>query len=54
MKSLAFQQVDVFTFVPFKGNLVALVLDGNDLSGETSADRKSDYALKLPSVRGQL
>ena len=28
MKSLAFQQVDVFTVVPFKGNPVAVVLDG--------------------------
>jgi PhzF family phenazine biosynthesis protein len=34
MKSLAFQQVDVFTAIPFKGNPVAVVLDGDDLSGE--------------------
>jgi PhzF family phenazine biosynthesis protein len=29
---LPFQQVDVFTSVPFKGNPVAVVLDGNGLS----------------------
>ena len=34
MNSLAFQQVDVFTAVPFKGNPVAIVLDGDPLSGE--------------------
>src|SRR6202007_2480969 len=34
MKSLAFQQVDVFTAVPFKGNPVAVILDGDALSGE--------------------
>jgi len=34
MKSLAFQQVDVFTAVPFKGNPVAVVLDADDLSSE--------------------
>jgi PhzF family phenazine biosynthesis protein len=34
MKSLAFQQVDVFTAVPFKGNPVAVVLDGDTLSSE--------------------
>jgi hypothetical protein len=28
------QQVDVFTAVPFKGNLVAVVLDADDLSSE--------------------
>jgi PhzF family phenazine biosynthesis protein len=38
MKTLAFQQVDVFTAVPFKGNPVAVVLDGNALS---SADMQS-------------
>jgi hypothetical protein len=32
MKTLAFQQVDVFTAVPFKGNPVAVVLDGDALS----------------------
>jgi len=32
MKSFAFQQVDVFTAVPFKGNPVAVVLDADDLS----------------------
>jgi PhzF family phenazine biosynthesis protein len=32
MNSLAFQQVDVFTAVPFKGNPVAVVLDGDALS----------------------
>ena len=31
MKRIAFQQVDVFTAVPFKGNPVAVVLDGNGL-----------------------
>jgi PhzF family phenazine biosynthesis protein len=34
MKALAFQQVDVFTAVPFKGNPVAVVLDADALSGE--------------------
>jgi PhzF family phenazine biosynthesis protein len=34
MKALSFQQVDVFTAVPFKGNPVAVVLDGDALSGE--------------------
>jgi PhzF family phenazine biosynthesis protein len=32
MKTLAFQQVDVFTAVPFRGNPVAVVLDGDVLS----------------------
>jgi PhzF family phenazine biosynthesis protein len=32
MTKLAFQQVDVFTSVPFKGNPVAVVLDGDALS----------------------
>jgi PhzF family phenazine biosynthesis protein len=32
MNTLAFQQVDVFTAVPFKGNPVAVVLDGDKLS----------------------
>lgn len=31
MKTRAFQQVDVFTGVPFKGNPVAVVLDGDGL-----------------------
>lgn len=34
MTRLAFQQVDVFTKVPFKGNPVAVVLDGDALSAE--------------------
>ena len=34
MKVLAFERVDVFTAVPFKGNPVAVVLDGDDLSAE--------------------
>jgi len=34
MKRLAFQQVDVFTAVPFKGNPVAVVLDADALSAE--------------------
>jgi PhzF family phenazine biosynthesis protein len=34
MEALAFQQVDVFTRVPFKGNPVAVALDGDALSGE--------------------
>lgn len=29
-----FQQVDVFTGIPFKGNPVAVVFDGNDLLSE--------------------
>src|SRR5439155_16263357 len=32
MSTLAFQQVDVFTDVPFKGSPVAVVLDGDELS----------------------
>ena len=32
MNTLAFQQVDVFTAVPFKGNPVAVVLDGDAVS----------------------
>jgi len=32
MKSLSFQQVDVFTAIPVKGNPVAVVLDGDTLS----------------------
>ncbi|MCP3029499.1 PhzF family phenazine biosynthesis protein [Halobacillus sp. A5] len=32
--SVPFQQVDVFTAVPFQGNPVAVVLDGNNLSSE--------------------
>src|SRR5262245_4163324 len=38
MKTLAFQQVDVFTTVPFKGNPVAVVLDGDRVS---AADMQS-------------
>jgi len=34
MKTFAFQQVDVFTQVPFKGNPVAVVLDGDVVSSE--------------------
>lgn len=34
MKTLAFQQVDVFTAVPFKGNPVAVVLDGDAVSSQ--------------------
>jgi PhzF family phenazine biosynthesis protein len=34
MTTLPFQQVDVFTTVPFKGNPVAVVLDGDALSIE--------------------
>lgn len=32
MRTLAFQQVDVFTAIPFKGNPVAVVLDGDQVS----------------------
>jgi PhzF family phenazine biosynthesis protein len=32
MTTLAFQQVDVFTAVPFKGNPVAVILDGDRLA----------------------
>jgi PhzF family phenazine biosynthesis protein len=32
MRRISFQQVDVFTSVPFKGNPVAVVLDGQGLS----------------------
>lgn len=31
---IPFQQVDVFTKIPFKGNPVAVILDGNNLSTE--------------------
>ena len=34
MKRLAFQQVDVFTTVPFRGNPVAVVLDGDAMSND--------------------
>lgn len=34
MKTLRFKQVDVFTTVPFLGNPVAVVLEGDGLSGE--------------------
>src|SRR5262245_20488470 len=34
MRRLPFQQVDVFTAVPFKGNPVAVVLEGDHLSTE--------------------
>src|SRR5947208_9326249 len=34
MKTLPFQQVDVFTAVPFKGNPVAVVLDGDAVASE--------------------
>ena len=34
MRRLAFQQVDVFTTVPFKGNPVAIVLDGDQVPQE--------------------
>ena len=34
MKALASQQVDVFTAVPFKGNPVAVILDGAAMSSE--------------------
>jgi PhzF family phenazine biosynthesis protein len=34
MKRLAFQQVDVFTTVPFRGNPVAVVLDGDVVSND--------------------
>ena len=34
MKRLGFQQVDVFTTVPFKGNPVAVVLDGDGLTSD--------------------
>lgn len=33
MKTLRFKQVDVFTTVPFRGNPVAVVLEGDGLSG---------------------
>lgn len=32
MKTRPFQQIDVFTAVPYRGNPVAVVLDGSDLS----------------------
>ena len=35
MNALAFQQVDVFTAVPFQGNPVAVVLDGDGVSSAT-------------------
>lgn len=35
---IPFQQVDVFTKIPFKGNPVAVILDGNNLSTEEMQD----------------
>ena len=34
MKTVRFKQVDVFTRVPFRGNPVAVVLQGNEFSTE--------------------
>ncbi len=34
MRTLRFKQIDVFTTVPFRGNSVAVVLQGHGLSGE--------------------
>ena len=34
MQQLDFQQVDVFTAVPFAGNPVAVILDGDAVSAE--------------------
>jgi len=37
MATYAFQQVDVFTAVPFKGNPLAVIVDGNDLAEQQMA-----------------
>ena len=37
MATHVFQQVDVFTAVPFKGNPLAVVVDGNDLAEQQMA-----------------
>jgi PhzF family phenazine biosynthesis protein len=34
MRERPFKQVDVFTSVPYRGNPLAVVLDGSDLSTE--------------------
>jgi len=47
MKSLSFQQVDVFTAVPFKGNPVAVLLDGDTWSS-LRADQYSWLSCAAP------
>ena len=37
MATHVFQQVDVFTAVPFKGNPLAVILNGNDLAEQQMA-----------------
>src|SRR5262245_9548214 len=37
MATYVFQQVDVFTAVPFKGNPLAVIVDGNDLAEQQMA-----------------
>ncbi|HLQ41021.1 MAG TPA: PhzF family phenazine biosynthesis protein, partial [Tetragenococcus sp.] len=33
-QTIAFKQIDVFSKVPFRGNPVAVILDGNELSSK--------------------
>lgn len=56
MKQVAFKQVDVFTRVPFRGNPVAVVLDGKGLSTEemrriAAWTNLSETTFLLPSSR---
>ena len=55
MRRRIFRQVDVFTKVPFLGNPLAVVLDGNDLSTEemqgfTRWTNLSEATFVLPAV----
>ena len=70
MKQVAFKQVDVFTRVPFRGNPVAVVLDGKGLSTEEMQriaawtnlsettfllpSSKADYQLRIFTPRAEL
>ena len=46
MRKLAFHQVDVFGDMPLKGNALAVVVDGDELSDATMADRTSASAVR--------
>jgi len=53
MKRIAFQQVDVFTSTPFKGNPVAVVLDTEGLSTadmQTIANWTNPYCPNIRTV----
>ncbi|MFO1245337.1 MAG: PhzF family phenazine biosynthesis protein [Ramlibacter sp.] len=56
MKTRAFKQVDVFTAVPYRGNPLAVVLDGSGLSTEemqhfTNWTNLSEATFLLPSTQ---